>query len=53
MRMGDTVKHHSILRVAGIVTAALLADAHTAHDNAFKLVLVERTLASVLSDAKG
>ncbi|TWO72886.1 xanthine dehydrogenase family protein subunit M [Caenimonas sedimenti] len=39
-------------RGAGPVAAALLADARTTHDNAFKLPLVQRTLASVLSEAK-
>jgi xanthine dehydrogenase YagS FAD-binding subunit len=33
--------------------AALLAGAKTTHDNAYKLPLVERTLAAVLADAKG
>ena len=32
---------------------ALLAGARPTHDNAFKLVLVERTLAAALADAKG
>jgi xanthine dehydrogenase YagS FAD-binding subunit len=40
-------------RGAGAVTSQLLADARTTHDNAFKLTLVERTLASVLAEAKG
>ena len=35
------------------VMAGLLADARPQHDNAFKLKLVERTLASVLAEAKG
>ena len=35
------------------MTSQLLAGAHTTHDNAFKLTLVERTLASVLAEAKG
>ncbi|OYY49548.1 MAG: molybdopterin dehydrogenase [Methylophilaceae bacterium 17-44-8] len=35
------------------VTKELLANARTTHDNAFKVQLVERTLASVLNDAKG
>ncbi len=35
------------------VTAQLLADARITHDNAFKLPLVERTLAAVLAEAKG
>jgi xanthine dehydrogenase YagS FAD-binding subunit len=33
--------------------AALMADARTTHDNAFKVPLVERTLASVLAEAGG
>jgi xanthine dehydrogenase YagS FAD-binding subunit len=40
-------------RGAGPVTSQLLAGARTTHDNAFKLTLVERTLASVLAEAKG
>jgi xanthine dehydrogenase YagS FAD-binding subunit len=40
-------------RGAKSVTAQLLAGARTTHDNAFKLPLVERTLASVLAEAKG
>ena len=35
------------------VAAALLAGARTTHENAFKVPLVERTLASVLTEAKG
>ena len=35
------------------VAAALLLGAKTSHDNAFKVPLVERTLASVLAEAKG
>ncbi len=38
---------------AKAVTAQLLAGAKPTHDNAFKLPLVERTLASVLTEAKG
>ena len=38
---------------AKAVTARLLAGARTTHDNAFKVPLVERTLAAVLSEAKG
>ena len=38
---------------AKAVTAQLLAGARTTHDNAFKVPLVERTLASVLTVAKG
>ena len=40
-------------RGAKATTAGLLADARPQHDNAFKLKLVERTLASVLAEAKG
>ncbi len=40
-------------RGAKAVTERLLADARPQHDNAFKLTLVERTLASVLAEAKG
>jgi xanthine dehydrogenase YagS FAD-binding subunit len=40
-------------RGAKAVTARLLAGARTTHDNAFKVPLVERTLASVLTEAKG
>jgi xanthine dehydrogenase YagS FAD-binding subunit len=39
-------------RGARAVTASLLADARTTPDNAFKVTLVERTLASILVDAK-
>ncbi|MDB5771520.1 MAG: molybdopterin dehydrogenase [Burkholderia sp.] len=39
-------------RGARAVAAGLLADARTTHDNAFKVPLVERTLASVLAEAK-
>jgi xanthine dehydrogenase YagS FAD-binding subunit len=38
---------------AKAVTGRLLAGARTTHDNAFKPPLVERTLASVLAEAKG
>lgn len=38
---------------ARAVTAGLLADARPTQDNAFKLTLVERTLAAVLAEAKG
>jgi xanthine dehydrogenase YagS FAD-binding subunit len=41
-----------MLRGARAVTAGLLSNARTTHDNAFKVQLVERTLASVLNDAK-
>ncbi len=40
-------------RGAKVVAAQLLAGARTTHDNAFKLPLAERTLAAVLSEAKG
>jgi xanthine dehydrogenase YagS FAD-binding subunit len=40
-------------RGAKAVAAQLLAGARTTHDNAFKLPLVERTLAAVLSEGKG
>jgi xanthine dehydrogenase YagS FAD-binding subunit len=39
-------------RGAKAVSAKLLADAHTTPDNAFKVALAERTLASVLAEAK-
>ena len=37
---------------AGAATSALLADAHPTRDNAFKVALVERTLTSVLREAR-
>jgi xanthine dehydrogenase YagS FAD-binding subunit len=40
-------------RGAKAVTRQLLAGAKTTHENAFKLPLVERTLAAVLIEAKG
>ena len=40
-------------RGAKSVAAQLLAGARTTHENAFKVPLVERTLASVLAEAKG
>jgi xanthine dehydrogenase YagS FAD-binding subunit len=40
-------------RGAGAVAAALLYGARTTHDNEFKVPLVQRTLASVLTEAKG
>lgn len=40
-------------RGAKAVTVGLLANANTTHENAFKVPLVERTLASVLNEAKG
>ena len=39
-------------RGAGAVAAVLLADARPTHDNAFKLPLVERTLAAALAEAR-
>jgi xanthine dehydrogenase YagS FAD-binding subunit len=39
-------------RGAKAVAAGLLANARTTHDNAFKVPLVERTLAAVLAEAK-
>ena len=43
----------SMPKGAKAVASRLLADAKPTHDNAFKLTLVERTLASVLAEAKG
>jgi xanthine dehydrogenase YagS FAD-binding subunit len=40
-------------RGAKALTAQLLAGARTTHENAFKLPLVERTLAALLAEAKG
>ena len=40
-------------RGAKAATAALLAGAKTSHENAYKLPLVERTLAAVLAQARG
>lgn len=40
-------------RGAKAATSALLAGAKTSHENAYKLPLVERTLAAVLAQAKG
>jgi xanthine dehydrogenase YagS FAD-binding subunit len=40
-------------RGAKALTSGLLADAKPTRDNAFKLALVERTLAGVLAEAKG
>jgi xanthine dehydrogenase YagS FAD-binding subunit len=40
-------------RGARAVTGQLLADPRTTQDNAFKVPLVERTLAAVLAEAKG
>jgi len=38
---------------AKAVVTGMLSGARTTHDNAFKVILVERTLASVLAEAKG
>jgi xanthine dehydrogenase YagS FAD-binding subunit len=43
----------NLLRGAKAVTEQVLAGARTTYDNAFKLRLAERTLASVLAEAKG
>lgn len=40
-------------RGAAAASAAMLAGARTTHDNAFKVPLVQRTLAAVLAEAKG
>jgi xanthine dehydrogenase YagS FAD-binding subunit len=40
-------------RGASVAADAMLAGARTTRDNAFKLPLVQRTLASVLAEAKG
>ena len=40
-------------RGAKAVASGLVGNARTSHDNAFKVPLVERTLASVLAEAKG
>jgi xanthine dehydrogenase YagS FAD-binding subunit len=40
-------------RGAKALAAGLVAGARTTHENAFKVLLVERTLASVLAEAKG
>ena len=42
-----------IPRGAKTAAAAMLADAHPTHDNAFKVPLVARTLSAVLAEAKG
>jgi xanthine dehydrogenase YagS FAD-binding subunit len=41
-----------IPRGAKAATAAILAGAKPTHDNAFKVTLVERTLGSVLAEAR-
>ena len=43
----------SMPKGAKAVASGLLANAKPTHDNAYKLTLVERTLASVLAEAKG
>ncbi len=43
----------SLKNGANSFTSKLLADARTTHDNAFKVLLVERTIASVINEAKG
>lgn len=47
------VAEREMPRGAKAVAARLIAGAKTTHDNAFKVTLVERTLASVLAEAKG
>jgi xanthine dehydrogenase YagS FAD-binding subunit len=49
----DEAAEAEMPRGARAVTAQLLAGARTTEDNAFKPPLVERTLASVLTEAKG
>lgn len=49
----DEASERNLPQGASAVAKGLLANARTTHDNAFKLVLVERTLASVISEAKG
>jgi xanthine dehydrogenase YagS FAD-binding subunit len=49
----NEVAEHEMKRGAKAVTTMLLADARTTHHNAFKVPLVERTLSSVLLEAKG
>ena len=44
---------HDMPRGAKALTAGILANVRTTHDNAFKVLLVERTIASVLNEAKG
>jgi xanthine dehydrogenase YagS FAD-binding subunit len=44
---------HDMPRGAKAVAAGLLAGGRTTSDNAFKVALVERTLAAVLTEAKG
>lgn len=47
------VAEREMPRGAKAVATKLIAGARTTHDNAFKVTLVERTLASVLAEAKG
>ncbi len=49
----DEAAEAELPRGAKAVTAKLLAGAKTTHENAYKLPLVERTLAGVLAQAKG
>jgi len=42
-----------MLRGARAVTEGLLAGARPTRENAFKLVLVERTLGAILNEARG
>ena len=39
--------------IRGKMVMQILADARPTHENAFKLTLVERTLGSVLAEARG
>jgi xanthine dehydrogenase YagS FAD-binding subunit len=48
-----TAAEAELLRGPKPAAEALLAGARPTHDNAFKLVLVERTLAAALADARG
>ena len=48
----DTAADAALPQGAKATTARLLADARPTHDNAFKLPLVERTLAAVLAQAR-
>ena len=48
----DTAADAAMPQGARAVTERLLADARPTHDNAFKLPLVERTLAAVLAQAR-
>jgi xanthine dehydrogenase YagS FAD-binding subunit len=49
----DEAADHELPKGARAVSSKLLAHAKATHDNAYKLKLVERTLSSVLSQAKG